>query len=99
MAINTAFNPAWKNAQTVTTGATTASIQIGKGSESLVITNTGANPAYISVGPSTVTATNTDFLVLSGTQVIIGKDKEHTHVAPLQITGATTLHVLPGEGL
>ena len=98
MALNTAFNPARDGAITVTTGGASATAEVGKGSKTLVVTNTGSDIAYIAIGPSDVTASASDFLLVPGLQVALGKDEDHTHIAHIQDSAPTDLHIIPGEG-
>lgn len=94
--INETFAPAYTQGQTVAGGATTASIEIGKGSKSLTLTNTGAVIMYVATGDSTVEASADDYALLPLSQVSISKSGDHTHLAYIGNTGA--LHAIPGEG-
>jgi hypothetical protein len=99
MSVNAPFNPHYGSGRAVTTGASSASIEIGEGSKSLVLTNAGANPCYVRTGDSSVTAVDiVDYLLLAGAQVSISKPQDHTHLAYLQSGASTTLHVIAGEG-
>lgn len=98
MSVNQPFNPAYQNGQTVTTGASSARIEIGEGSKTLCLTNTGANYCYVRTGDSTVEADSSDYIVPPGAQVTITKAQDWSYLAYIQLTGATTLNVIPGEG-
>ena len=99
MSINAPFYPKYGSGQAVSTGAASASIEIGEGNKSLVLTNVGSNPCYIRTGDSSVAAVNlVDYLLMAGAQVSISKPQDHTHLAYLQSGASTTLHVMPGEG-
>ena len=92
------FNPAYNRGQTVTTSGTSARIEIGKGAGSLCLTNTGGEYCYVRSGGSDVVATAADFIIPPGGQVTISKFQDDTHLAYIQLTAATTLNVIPGEG-
>lgn len=99
MAVKTAFNPAYGNGQNVAVGLATARIEIGRGSQSLCLSNTGSTACYVKTGDVTVEAVvGEDYIVLPGTQIVLTKDEEHTHLAYIA-AAATTLHAIPGEGL
>lgn len=99
MSVNAPFNPKYGSGQEITTAGTSARIEVGEGSKSIVITNTGANDCYIRTGDSSVDAVSvTDYRVLAGSQVALSKDQDHTHLAYIQSGSSTTLHVMAGEG-
>ena len=98
MAINTAFNPAWGTGVSVSPAATSASSEMGTGSKTIVVTNTGAAICYVRCGDSTVAATTADYPVLAGQQVALGKFQDDTHVAYISASG-TDLHIICGEGM
>jgi hypothetical protein len=89
--------PCYKTGQTVSPGAGAATANLTTGSKQLILTNLGANPAYVQVGSGTFAATIADYPVPAGAQVVITKamgDDKLSHISPL----GTTLHVMNGEG-
>ena len=99
--INQTFGPAYGSGVSVASvTATSASTQMGLGSKSIVVTNTGGNSVYVRTGLTGLTAVaGTDYIVLPSSQVSISKPQDHTHVAYVCDTALTsTLHLIPGEG-
>ena len=94
-----AFSPKRGGGQNVNTSGTSAAVEIGAGEQSLLITNTGQNPAHVRVGDSTVVATTADLIVGGNSRICITKFQDDTHVAHLQVTGTTTLNFMPGQGI
>ena len=64
MAIDTTFNPAYGRGVVVTPAASSASTALGRGSKSIVVTNSGAGLCYVATGDSSVTASSADYPVL-----------------------------------
>ena len=73
MSVDSPFNPAYTQGQTVTTAAATASIEIGQGNKTFCLTNTGSAYCYVRSGSSGVVATSADYIVPPGSQVMITK--------------------------
>lgn len=99
MAFLNTFIPAFKSGKSIVAGAASASAALGTETGSLCLTNTGTEIVYVAVGDSTIAAAATDYPVLGGTQVSIGRDARATHVAAICPTGAATLLVISGEGM
>lgn len=97
MTIIATFAPSYTKGVSVSPAAPSASTQVGAGSKTICLTNTGANICYVRIGVSGVAATTADYPVLSGSQVTISKNMDDTHVAYISASG-TTLHIIPGEG-
>ena len=98
MAIDTTFNPAYGRGVVVTPAASSARTALGRGSKSIVVTNSGAGLCYVATGDSSVTASDADYPVLPSQQVSLGKFQDDTHVAYISADG-TTLHIIAGEGM
>jgi len=101
MAINQAFAPAYgQGASVASVTSTSGSTQMGLGTKSIVVTNTGANSVYVRTGLTGLTAVaGTDYIVLGLSQVSISKPQDHTHIAYVCDTALTSsLHIIPGEG-
>jgi hypothetical protein len=99
--IDQTFAPAYgSGASVASVTATSGSTQMGIGSKSIVVTNTGANSVYVRTGLTGLTAVaGTDYIVLSLSQVSISKPQDHTHIAYVCDTAlASSLHIIPGEG-
>lgn len=99
--IDQTFAPAYGSGATVSSvTATSASTQMGAGSKSITVTNTGTNSVYVRTGISGLTAVaGSDYIVLPLTQVSISKPQDHTHIAYVCDTALTSsLHLIPGEG-
>ena len=94
------FEPAYGSGITIsaTTSSARGAITNALFTESLVITNTGSDFAYIKPGNSDVTATSADYCLLPGQQVSITWSRDVTHVAALAGTSSTSIHVIPGNG-
>jgi len=91
------FTPAYGRGVTVTPAAASASVTIGGNSQTLCLTNLGANVCYIRMSDVAVSATHSDYPIPGGAQVTITKPREYgllTHVS----AAGTTLHIIPGEG-
>jgi|SRR5210317_2151645 len=84
--------------QLITTSGTSQSVTVNKHSLSVRFVNTGANHCHVRIGTGAQTATTVDTLVRAGSEVIFRKSDGEDTVAALQITGATTLYIQPGEG-
>ncbi len=97
MSVLQTLNPAYGKGITGSVTGTSAASEIGFGHKTLCLTNLGAETVYVRVGLSGVVATTSDYPVLSGTQVTITKDQDHTHIAYKTGT-ASSLHIIPGEG-
>lgn len=91
------FNPAYTQGQTVTAAAVAASVTINPASKQFVVTNTGANIAYIRAGAGSFSATAADMPVLAGTQIGLTKGDGDGTLSYIS-AGGTTLHIIPGEG-
>jgi hypothetical protein len=98
MAIDETFAPGYTKAQIVAPGTVSASTLIGKGSKSLCLTNLGTVLCYVRVSTGTFAATSADYAVLPGAQVSISKAQDDDTVSYVTGTGATSLHIMPGEG-
>lgn len=98
MALFETFNPTWGSNTPVATGALSARIEKGKGSKSILATNTGTVTVYFRCGDSTVTASAADYPVLAGSQITITKFQDATHVAYFS-TVAGTVEIMEGEGV
>ena len=98
MTIKAPIQPGYGTGQTLTPGAGAATATLTPGSKQLVLTNLGANPAYVRVGGADIgSATVADYPVPAGAQVVISKadqDNKLSHISPL----GSTLHVMNGEG-
>ena len=97
MTIIATFAPTYTKGVAVSPAASSASTQVGEGSKTICLTNTGTGICYVRTGVSGVAATTADYPVLAGSQVTISKPQDHTHVAYISAAG-TTLHIIPGEG-
>jgi hypothetical protein len=98
MTIKAPVQPGYGTGQTLAPGAASATITMTGGSKQLILTNLGANPAYVRVGGADIKpATVADYPVPAGAQVVITKaadDNKLSHISPL----GTDLHVMNGEG-
>ena len=96
MSANYPFNPKYGSGQTFNSTGTSASTTIGKGNKQLMIANVGSNVAYVRVGASSVSATNSDCPVLPGTFIVLTKFEDNDVLDHISATG-TTLSVNPGS--
>lgn len=94
------FSPHYGSGQTVTaTSAAAASVTINSNSFNVMVTNTGAQIAYVRVGTDSATATAADFPVLAGSQAAITKGSGQNILSYIGVAaGDTTLHIMTGEG-
>ena len=60
MAVDQTFAPAYGRGVTASVTATSAASELGKGSKTLCLTNTGDKVAYVRIGESGLTATTAD---------------------------------------
>lgn len=91
------IQPAYGSGVTLAPGVATASSAITKGNKQGVLTNTGANLAYIRIGKAGIQASSADYPVPAGAQVVVTKamdDDTIAHISPL----GTTLHYMNAEG-
>lgn len=99
MAVMQSFAPGYGTGVNVTAGAASANAALpGATSTAACITNSGTVIAFVRTGGSTVTASNADYPVLGGQQVVITINADHTHFAYIAPAGAPTLQVMRGEG-
>ena len=92
------FNPFYGNGVTVTPNATSASANLPMECEQVVITNLGANVAYVDFATNGQPATTADYPVLANSQVTISIPRGVTTFRHISASG-TTLHVICGEGM
>lgn len=89
-------NPAYGNGQIVSVATTNTAITLTAKSKQLICTNQGANMVYVRC--ITGAATTADMCIPPGSQIVITKDYDTLAIAAIATTGATNLHVMPGEG-
>lgn len=102
------FFPRYGTGQTVTTGASSASITIGKGNQSVRIQNTDATKGcFVRIGNSqngtvTITASgtspNADIYIGPNSYMTLSKGLEDDTLAYIQSSGASVLWIITGEG-
>lgn len=99
MAYNTSpFSPSYGNGTIVSPGAASANAAIPVKSQTLCLTNLGANVCYIRLSEdASATATTADYPLPGGAQVTITKPYDYNRIAHISASG-TSLHILPGEG-
>lgn len=97
MTIKAPIYPAYGTGQPLSPGAASASSPIQPGSKQLILTNMGANPCYVRVGVGPQTASDKDYPVPAGAQIVITKMQEANQIAHLSPLG-TSLHVMNAEG-
>lgn len=94
-----AFQPDRGTNQNVTTGAASASVTVKADSKSIRFTNSGnTNPCHVRVGIGSQTATTADMVINPLESIVCHKADGENTVAYLQSGGATTLHIITGEG-
>jgi hypothetical protein len=97
--IDQTFAPAYGQGVTANVTSTSANSEIGVGSKSIVITNTGASNIFVRTGLTGLAATTADYILLPLSQVSISKPQDHTHVAYICAGSDTsTINIIPGEG-
>ena len=94
--INETFAPRYGTNTAVVTGASAAA-ELGEGSKSILLTNTGSEIVYVRVGLSNAVATAADYPVLPLTQVSISKFQDDTHIATFSAAPGA-IQVMAGEG-
>lgn len=92
------FAPAYGQGITVAPGAATGSTLIGLNSRSLCLTNLGTFTCYVRVTQGASSATIADYPVIAGGQVSISKSQQGDTVSYISPGGATSLHIIPGDG-
>jgi hypothetical protein len=94
------FEPAYGSGETIsaTTSSSRVALTNAQFTESIVLTNTGSDFAYVRPGTSTVVATAADYCLLPGQQVSVTRNDGVTHVAALAGSSSTSVHVIPGQG-
>lgn len=94
------FNPSYGSGATRTATTTSAQYALRAGTRSVCVTNTGAtNAVYVRVGQGTITATASDYIVMPGSQVSLGKFQDDDVIAVLASASTTTVHIISGAGL
>ena len=91
------FSPVYGSGVSVTATSSSQSATIINGTIGAVVTNTGANLAYVNFGVNGDAATSTDYLVLPSSQVVLPKGRDSTSFRYISPSG-TTLHVICGQG-
>jgi len=92
------FAPMYGTGQTLTSTSSSASATITGQGDNIVISNTGANVAYVRLANDAAAATTADYAVLAGSQINLGKIRGVTSLRHISPSG-TTLHVIEGEGV
>lgn len=92
------FAPAYGTGQVLTPNATSATATISGVSDNIVITNLGANVAYVRLANDVVAASTADYPIPAGAQVNLGKIRGVTNLRHISASG-TTLHIIEGEGV
>jgi len=95
---NLTFAPAYGSGVTVAPGVASAEQVIGAGRKTLMLTNLGSVTCYVRVGFTSVAATVADCPILAGSQVTISKSEDASKVSFVTAAGATSLHIMEGEG-
>lgn len=91
------FNPTYGSGQVVAAAAASAAISNLNGNDKqVVVTNLGANVAYVRVVSDTSAATTADYPVPAGQQVNLTKG-DGTRLAYISAAG-TSLHIITGNG-
>jgi len=97
--IRETFAPHYGSGQTVTPTTTSASVQLGLGDKTIVLTNLSSSVvAYVRTGVSGVVATAADYPVPALAQVSISKPQDDTHIAFVTSALSSSLHIMSGEG-
>jgi hypothetical protein len=98
MTIKAPVQPGYGTGQVLTPAAGAATATLTPGSKQLILTNLGANVAYVRVGTTGLAAASTaDYPIPAGAQVVITKAMGDDKLSHISATG-TTLHVMSGEG-
>jgi hypothetical protein len=92
------FTPFYGSGVTVSAGATSASANLPVECEQVVMTNLGANVAYVDFSTNGQAATTAGYVVPAGAQVTISISRGVTSFRHISASG-TTLHVICGEGM
>jgi hypothetical protein len=92
------FSPGYGHGTVLSPAASSANAAIDAASQTLCLTNLGANVCYVRVtDDATATASTADYPIPGGAQVTVTKPREFNRIAHISASG-TTLHVMPGEG-
>lgn len=71
----------------------------GGGSKAACVTNQGVtNGVYFRIGAGTITATDTDYYLPPGAQVVVSKAETDDQIAFLSAASTSPVHAVPGEG-
>lgn len=97
MTICSPFMPSRGKNQTVTAGATSASVSVNDKNKSVRFVNAGANICFVRIGTGAQTATTADTPILPNTSLILQKQTDDDTIAYISAAG-TTLHIQTGEG-
>tara|TARA_R110002126_G_scaffold256378_1_gene399395 strand:- start:127 stop:432 length:306 start_codon:yes stop_codon:yes gene_type:complete len=93
------FSQATLGGITVATSTSTSVTAFDSNNSSQVaVSNLGTDAVHVSFGGSTKTATAADYIVFGGSQVILSKDREATHVALIATAATPSIHVIAGKG-
>lgn len=91
------FAPSYNRGIIVTPAVASASTTISGNSQTLCLTNLGANVCYVRLSDVATTASTADYPIPGGAQVTISKPREYGILAHISAAG-TSLHIIPGEG-
>jgi hypothetical protein len=93
------FSPSTSGGVTVTTSTSTSVTAFDPNNSSQVcVSNLGTDAVHVAFGGSAKTADATDYVVFGGSQVVLSKDREATHVALIATANTPSVHVIAGKG-
>lgn len=96
--MNDVFRPMYGSGVSAAPGTTTARSSVGFNGSNVLVTNLGAVTCYVRVGNSSVVATTADYPVLPGTQIVLQKEINDSHVAYITASGSGSIHLMSGNG-
>jgi hypothetical protein len=98
MTIAAPIQPGYGTGQAISSTSSAATVTIAAASKQVVLTNMGANLAYVRIGSTGLpNASAADYPVPAGAQLVVTRaetDDKLSHISPL----GTTLHVMNAEG-
>lgn len=98
MTVKSPFMPSYGKGVTVTASSSSAFANLGNGSKTLCLTNTGSDIVYVRCSASASdAASSSDYIIPTSAQVTIGKDQDQNYLYYISPT-STTLNIIPGEG-
>lgn len=99
MTIKAPFNPSYGAGQVTTLGGTPSTINLATKNKQVMFLNLGPQTAYVRMAPGPIVGASQADAILPVNLPVIYTKFEDIQAISLVSTGASTVHIMPGEGL